>query len=90
MDPSLENTAQDNRKNKNNPLPLNELFAQYDLGTLHLDQFFVVVVDDRLFQLLLLLLRHGNWVRRWGVGLIVQWAELVCPHVPYGSTCAAL
>lgn len=78
------------RRNKDNPLPLNELFAQYNLGALHLDKFLIVVVDDRLFQLLLLFLRHGNWVRRWGVGLIVQWAELVGPHVSYGSTCSAL
>lgn len=70
--------------------PFDELFAQHDLRSLHLDQFLVVVVDDGLFQLLLLLFCHGNWVRRWGVGLIVQRAELVGPHVPNGSTCSAL
>lgn len=73
-----------------NQLPLNELLAQYDLGALHRDQFLVVVVDDGLFQLLLLLLRHSNWVRRRGVGLVVQRAELVGSHVSNGSTGAAL
>lgn len=76
--------------NENSQLPLDELFAQHDLGALNLDQFLVVVVDDGLFQLLLLLLCHGDWVGRRGVGLIVQRAEFVGPHVSDGSTRSAL
>ncbi len=88
LDKILQNAKR--RTNERDPLPLYELFAQYDLGALHLDQFLVIVVDDGLFQLLLLLLCHSNWVRRRSVGLIVQRAELVGPHVSNGSTCAAL
>lgn len=75
---------------RENILPLNELFAQHNLGTLHLDQFLVVIVDNGLFQFLLLLFCHGDRVRGRGVGLIVQRAELVGPHVPNGPTCSAL
>lgn len=52
-------------------VPLNQLLAQHDLGALHFDQLLVVIMDDGLLQLLLLLLRHGDWVGGWGVGLIV-------------------
>ena len=71
-------------------LPLDELLAQDDLGPLHLDELLVVVVDDGLLQLLLLLLRHGHGVGGRGVGLVVQRAELVGPHVADGSARPAL
>lgn len=78
------------KEKEDSTLPLNELFSQHDLSALHLNQFLIVVVNDGLFQLFLLLLCHSHWVRRWGVGLIVQWAELVGPHVSNGPTCSAL
>lgn len=71
-------------------VPLYQLFSEDNLRSLHLDQLLVVVVDDRLLQLLLLLLSHGDWVRGRCVGLIVEWTELVGPHVSYGSTRSAL
>lgn len=71
-------------------VPLNQLLAQHDLGALHFDQLLIVIVDDGLLQLLLLLLSHGDWVGGRGVGLIVQRAELVGPHVSNGATCATL
>lgn len=84
------NISLDDSKDREHFLPLNELFAQHNLGALHFDQFLIVIVDDSLFQLLLLLLCHSNWVRRGGVGLIVQGAELVGPHVSDGPTCSTL
>ena len=71
-------------------LPLDELLAQDDLGPLHLDELLVVIVDHSLLQLLLLLLRHGNRVGGRGVGLVVQRAELVGPHVADGAARPAL
>lgn len=47
-------------------------------------------MDHSLFQLLLLLFRHGDRVGGWGVGLVVQRAEFVGSHVSNGSTRAAL
>lgn len=52
-------------------VPLDKLLAEDDLGSLHLDEFLVVVVDDSLLQLILLLLCHGNRVGGRGVGLVV-------------------
>lgn len=77
-------------RNSDIVLPFNELFAQYNLGALNFDQFLIVIMDDSLLQFLLLLLCHCNGVRRWRIGLIVQWAELVGPHVSYGTACSTL
>lgn len=80
----------EDRRKSDIVLPLNQLFAQYNFGALNFDQFLIVIMDDSLLQLLLLLLCHRDWVRRRGVGLIVQWAELVGPHVSDGTTCSTL
>lgn len=71
-------------------VPLDELLAQHDLGSLHLDELLVVVVDDGLLQFLLLLLRHGHRVGGRRVGLVVQRAELVGAHVADGAAGSAL
>lgn len=73
-------------KSNNYPLPLDELLPQDDLGPFDLDQFLIIVMNDCLFQLLLLLLCHGNWIGRRGVGLIIEGAEFVRPHVSNGTT----
>lgn len=72
------------------PLPLNQLFPQDNLGPFNLDELFIIVMNDCFFQLLLLLLCHGNGVGRRCICLIVEGAEFVCPHVPNGTTSPTL
>lgn len=67
-------------------LPLNELLSKHNLGSFYFDKFFIVIVDYSLLKLLFLLLCHGHWIRRWGIGLVVQRAKFIGSHVANCTT----
>lgn len=67
-------------------LPLNELLSKHNLSSFHFNKFFIVIVDHSLLELLFLLFCHCHRIRGRGIGLVVQWAKLIGPHVANSTT----